>query len=680
MKVRFNIEYFTGWGQNLFLHCGEHRFPMKYDGEGTWSATVSANDSSQFKEYHYEVEYCGMFERREWGHHSIADIRTLPEENGTAIVRDYWFTIQRSAGVAVPVFSLRSRNSFGTGEFNDIIPLVDWAAATGQKVIQILPVNDTTMTGTWVDSYPYSANSIYALHPHFINLADAGVPEDEDYRKLQEELNALPAVDYERVGKEKDRLLRKAFKDRWPGVSRRKDFKEFMAGSSGWLLPYAAFRILTARYGTADFSKWEEYAQYSAEKTEALLKKEKQECNYHCFVQYHLHLQLKKARDYAHAHGVYLKGDLPIGISPDSTDAWTSPELFHLDSQAGAPPDAFAAKGQNWGLPTYNWEKMSEDGYAWWKERMKNMAGYFDLFRIDHILGFFRIWEIPRGASSGLLGHFSPALPYNAGYLRSCGFDLPDKADPVPASEDVLFIPDPHAEGYWHPRIAAQDTDAYRKLDGWHKKAFDSLYYDFFYHRHNTFWKESALRKLPELLSATEMLACGEDLGMIPDCVPEVMQHLHILSLEIQRMPKLQGEEFADVSRYPSQSVCSTSTHDMNPLRAWWTEDREKTERFFHEVLHGEGPAPDECEPDICTSIVRMHLDSPSLLAIFPLQDWLSTDGEMRQADAASERINDPAENPHYWRYRMHISLEELIAAEKFNHSIRTMIQDSGRL
>lgn len=681
MQVRFTIGYHTQWGENLFLHYGEgKKAAMQYLPDGIWTVTVECHDLSPFRSYYYEVEKYGCFERREWGTHSLRPADMDGAGNTRILdVKDSWRMMPRCAGTAIPVFSLRSRESFGIGEFNDLKLMVDWAVATGQKVIQILPVNDTTMTRTWTDSYPYSANSIYALHPQFIHLPDAGVPQDEEYTRLQKGLNALAAVDYEKVNAEKDRLLRKAFAATWRSVCSTKDYKEFFQASSHWLLPYAAFRILMEESGTADFTKWGEYAVFDQEKVDALLKKKKQERNYICFVQYHLHRQLLQAREYAHLKGVYLKGDLPIGISPTSADAWVSPELFHLDSQAGAPPDAFATKGQNWKLPTYNWERMAMDGYAWWKARMKNMEQYFDAFRIDHILGFFRIWEIPAGASSGLLGHFSPALPYSTDYLRSMGFDLPDSGPAVPESENVLFVADPRTSGYWHPRIAAQETDAYKALPQHMKDIYNRLYDDFFYHRHNEFWKNSAMKKLPELLASTGMQACGEDLGMIPACVPEVMRELFILSLEIQRMPKLSWETFANVQHYPYLSVCSISTHDMNPLRAWWKEDRTLTQRFWHEVLGENGEAPQECEPWICLKIAKMHLDCPSLMAIMLLQDWLSIDGKLRNPDPDAERINDPSDNPHYWRYRMHLYLEDLLKAADFNSGLRKMIESSFR-
>ena len=245
--------------------------------------------------------------------------------------------------------------------------------------------------------------------------------------------------------------------------------------------------------------------------------------------------------------------------------------------------------------------------------------------------------------------------------------------------DDVLFIEDPRRKGFFHPRIAAQSTYMYCTLAPQRRDTFDRLHDDFFYRRHNRFWQESALRKLPVLLSATRMLACGEDLGMIPDSVPETMRALQILSLEIQRMPKSLGEVFADPARYPYFSVCTTSTHDMNPLRAWWEENRELSERFYREVLSMEGDAPRTCEPWICRRIVDMHLRSPAMLAILPLQDWLATDAALRSPHADRERINIPAAPRYYWRYRMHLTLEELLRQEPFNATLREMIIAGGR-
>ena len=576
----------------------------------------------------------------------------------------------KGAGTAIPVFSLRTEDDFGVGEFYDLKKMVDWAAATGQSVLQLLPINDTTMLHTWEDSYPYNPNSTFALHPQFLHLPAVGVPEDEEYKALQADLNALEQIDYERVNNAKLDLLHKAFDKTFKKLSAKAAYKSFVEKNADWLLPYAAFCVLRDQFGTPDFNQWHGYATYNKKKVAVFCEEHKAEVDFWCFVQYHLDLQMTEVCKYAHSKGVVFKGDLPIGMSRTSVDAWIHPELFHMDSQAGAPPDAFSADGQNWGFPTYNWEKMAEDGFAWWKARFAKMAEYFDVFRIDHILGFFRIWEIPLWSKSGLNGYFNPALPYPAHELEGQGFDV---------KNTDLFIEDPRKTGHYHPKIGAKDTQSYGWLDAYRRGSFDRLYEDFFYRRNNEFWKEKAMQKLPALLDSTGMLACGEDLGMIPATVPQVMSDLRILSLEIQRMPKSVEETFAHPANYPYLSVCTTSTHDMNPIRAWWEEDRQVTDQFWQMILGNQGEAPYFCAPWICRQILDQHLWSPAMLTILPLQDWLSMDGALRRQDPNAERINVPANSRHYWRYRMHLTVEQLAAAKDFNETLSVMIAASGR-
>ena len=694
MILNVTIEYRTVWGEELKLRSGRFCYPMEYSDGGKWTASV---DTSEWAvgEYHYEVVKDGLLIRREWGSHHLdmlCDGKGSSNYSGTVLdIIDWWQDVPqrlpercrifregtgRKSGTAIPVFSLRSGDDFGTGEFLDLKKLADWAASTGQSVIQILPVNDTTMTRTWKDSYPYNANSSFALHPIYINLPAAGVAADNEYRKMQQELNSLAEVDYERVVREKERLLRQAFAETFSETEALDEYTDFISGNRDWLIPYAVYCVLRDMHGTSDFSQWGEYSVYSSRMAEEFIHKEKEAVDFHCFVQFHLNRQLCEASRYARSKGVILKGDIPIGISRTSVDAWLHPELFNLDSCTGAPPDAFSADGQNWGFPTYNWDRMEEDGFKWWKARLKKMSEYFDAFRIDHILGFFRIWEIPAG-SPGTLGHFSPALPYSTEELKAAGFS---PRRPRKGSDNVLFVEDSRRHGFWHPRISAYLTGAYKALDSGMKKKYDDLYEDFFYHRHNGFWKSAALKKLPELLASTRMTACGEDLGMIPACVPETMEELQILSLEVQRMPKAFGQTFGDTSSYPRLSVCTTSTHDMSPLRAWWKEDRKLTQKYYNEVLGYPGTAPDVCEPPVCRKIIEMHISSPSMLAILPLQDWLSMDGRIRCTDPDRERINVPSDPEHRWCYRMHISIEELCSCTGFNSTLRWMNEHYGRV
>ncbi len=689
----------------------------------------------------------------EYCNNRVLDVAT-PKTNSIVVLSGLRFcdsaTPWRGAGTAIPVFSIRTEEDFGVGDFVGIKKMVDWLSATGQCVLQILPINDTTMTNTWVDSYPYKANSTYALHPMYLNLQALGKLKDkakrEQFEKLAQELNALPQIDYERVNAGKIEYAKAIFAETGAKTLESKVYADFVEHNKLWLNNYAAFCLLRDKFNTPDFTQWGAFTKFDEKQVAKFCKENEDGINFIKFVQFNLDKQLKDSCKYAHEHGVVLKGDIPIGISRTSADAWVDPDLFNMDCQAGAPPDDFSVLGQNWGFPTYNWEKMAEDGFQWWKNRMVKMSEYFDLYRIDHILGFFRIWQIPLTAVHGLLGVFNPAMPFTPvemrnnydfwintdlqcnpyimdyflgdffgeytdevkeTYLESIGYgryklkeevntqqkvsdlfaqkEKNDKNQKIENAlcgllDEVLFIEDATQKGKYHPRISAQFTYVYRALNDYERWCFNRLYNDFYYHRHNDFWYGTAMQKLPALVNSTDMLVCGEDLGMIPDCVPAVMRELQILSLEIQRMPKDPKVEFGNPYIYPYLSVCTTSTHDMSGIRQWWEEDRTKTQHFFNNMLGQEGQAPYFAEPWICDIIVSQHLESPSMLTILPWQDWMSIDGQLRRENPAEERINVPAISKHYWRYRMHISMEQLLKETVLNKNIRDKVERTGRI
>ena len=618
MNITFKIKYETRWGESLALVLQDKKYPMEWGDGAIWSVTVKDCPAAALKDYTYVLMYDGLIVRTEWSHHSAKSAR---------VIEDAWIECPipgcpfprrhqaekfdrpgfRGVGTAIPVFSLRTADDFGIGEFRDLRPVVDWAAATGQCILQLLPVNDTTRKGEWADSYPYSPVSTFALHPLYIHLQDLGIKADAAFKKEQAALNALPELDYPRVFKAKMAWIRKAFEARGAKDMASAAYKKFVKENEAWL---------------------PEYAQFCA-------KRDKKEPEYYCWMQYHLDKQFCQEVDYARAKGVSLKGDLPIGVSADSAEAYWHPELFNLDSSTGAPPDYFSTDGQNWGFPTYNWEEMAKDDFAWWKARLRKMSRYFDAFRIDHILGFFRIWEIPVEYTSGMMGHFNPALPYSADEIYFMHLPI-----------DGLFHPDPRHPGMYQPLIAPASYN----LPQWQQERFGSLYNDFFYHRHDEFWRRNAERKLPELLGATGMLACGEDLGMVPDCVPGVMDHEKILSLRMRGMEQ-KGE-------WKYLSVCATSSHDMETLRMQCDHDPEPWEvrRMLWEFLA-----------------------SPSMLAIFPLQDWLALDKGLRCPDRNAERINEPADPHHHWRFRLHFDVRDLLHASEMNAAMEGLIKDSCR-
>ena len=609
-------------------------------------------------------------------------IVTLPEmELGDVVVYELsqaYFPLYpwKGAGTVIPVFSLRTEGSFGVGDFGDLKLMIDWCNKTKQRILQVLPINDTNMTRTWQDSYPYNSISIYALHPQYTDFRQLPAIKDEAKRAafetLRKELNELPQIDYERMFAAKMDYLREIYAQEGSKMLKSEAFKQFFEQNKEWLVPYAAFCHYRDLYGTATFQEWPDHHELPAKEREAMTKsttKLYKEVAFWYFVQYNLDQQMRAAHAYARQNRVILKGDIPIGISRDGVEAWVEPKYFNLNGQAGAPPDPFSADGQNWGFPTYNWDEMLKDGCSWWVRRFRKMAEYFDAYRIDHVLGFFRIWEIPVPYKSGLMGQFSPALGMSKEEIEAYGVQF----------NDGLFLVDHKRDDRWHPRIAVQYQEAYEKLDDWQKANFNRLYNDYFYRRNNQFWYTEAMKKLPKLTQATRMLVCAEDLGMVPDCVPWVMNELRILSLEIQSMPKDSSVRFGHLSRNPYRSVCTISTHDMPTLRQWWDEDEALTQDYFNSMLYRGGAAPHPLPGWLAKDIVSRHLTSPSMLCLLSFQDWISIDEGLRLPDANAERINIPANPRHYWRYRMHLNIEQLLAADDFNNEISTLIIQSGR-
>ncbi len=744
-----NQDFLGNWDVSKKVRLDDTKFPV-------WSIDINAEKIKLPLEYKYLIVDSKTDEVLAWGGGPNRLIDSLDKSALTIYTDEHFIrTIPswKGTGVAIPVFSLRSDEGFGIGEFNDLKKMVDWAKMTGQRMIQTLPINDTILYHTNYDSYPYNAVSVYALHPIYLHLETLGKLKDKKQRdyfaEKKAELNAKTFSDYQHVMNIKWEFFKAIYPQESSTIFESEDYKTFFNTNKEWLVPYAAFSYLRDLNGTPEFGKWKDFSKYN--KTDIELLSSPEQPHYHdiaiyYFLQYHLHKQLIDAHDYARKNGIAFKGDIPIGVSPRSVDAWVEPELFNTNVQAGAPPDDFSVTGQNWGFPTYNWEEMAKDGYQWWRKRFQKLAEYFDAYRIDHILGFFRIWEIPVDAVWGLTGSFHPALPFTQSELESKGlwwdenrflkpylkehvlysvfgkytdevmreyfltdgwqnfkfkpeFDTQSKIEAHFASLgynfgtkevmvrdglyalhcEVLFLRDLREPDKFHPRISMHSSATFRDLPENVRRLLDRIYVDYFYHRHTEFWKQEALKKLPALISATNMLVCGEDLGMVPDSVPDVMNSLEILSLEIQRMPKKPNAEFAMPADAPYRSVCTTSTHDMNPLRAWWEEDPALTQRFYNRALRLQGPAPATCENWIAEKIIEQHLESNAMWIILPWQDWMALDTKLCLEHPFAERINVPSNPRNFWCYRMHMTLEQLLNENEFNDRLKEMIEKSGR-
>jgi len=732
----------------------DHPLLLCNDEFPTWTGVIRLPADTEL-EYKY-----GLYDTVK---HKVTSIEQGPNRrlsthglDGDVRVNDLYFSFEdmywKGAGISIPVFSLRTEKSFGVGEFIDLIPLVNWAIEIGFRLIQTLPINDTSATGTALDSLPYSAISVYALHPLYLNveLLD-GFDETVDrrlYEARKKELNALAKYDYLSVLEAKLSYARAAFESEKHILFSSDDFAIFFEVNEEWLRPYALFCVLRDTYETPTFTQWGSDAIFDREKMLKMTSSSSdiyEHVLFYYYLQYYLDKQLFEVSEYARDRGLALKGDIPIGIYRDSVDAWTHPHLFDMGSQAGAPPDPFSKLGQNWGFPTYRWDVMKQDGYAWWQNRLRYLARYFDVFRIDHILGFFRIWQIPYSQMQGLIGYFNPAIPITLKELDELeiSFDRSRYCKPYVTTEllvevfgdefkdvcktffkkaqgglfafkkafdtqrkiyehfrkdgnkerlslqsglfsvmnEVLFIEDLTDANCFHPRIDFQNTNSFRSLSNEVKEKMEMLYFDYFYLRQEAFWAQQAREKLPALKSATDMQICGEDLGMIPACVPPVMREFALLSLEIQRMSKNPKTAFLHVDDIPYLSVCSTSTHDMAPIRAWWEEMESDTRQaFYAHELHLEGSAPDECTEELAKIIVQMHFAWPSMWAVIPIQDLLAMSANLRVDDPSMERINVPSASTGNWQYRLHLNIESLVEAQTFNQDLKEMLRKTSRL
>ncbi|KAJ4706736.1 4-alpha-glucanotransferase DPE2 [Melia azedarach] len=734
--------YVIGSTSNLGQWKIQNAFKLSYAGESIWEADCVM----QRGDFPIKYKYC------KYGKTGNISLETGP--NRTLSIdfsnnqRRYIFLSDgmmrempwRGAGVAIPMFSVRSEADLGVGEFLDLKLLVDWAVESGFHLVQLLPINDTSVHGMWWDSYPYSSLSVFALHPLYMRVQalSQSMPED------------IKDVDYEATLATKLAIAKKLFNLEKDLILNSSAFQKFFSENEHWLKPYAAFCFLRDFFETSDHSQWGRFSHYSEDKLQKLISKDSLHYDvirFHYYLQFHLHSQLSEAAEYARKKGVVLKGDLPIGVDRNSVDTWVYPNLFRMNTSTGAPPDYFDKNGQNWGFPTYNWEEMSKDNYAWWCARLTQMSKYFTAYRIDHILGFFRIWELPDHAMTGLLGKFRPSIPLSqeeleregiwdfdrltrpyirqedlqeklgsswtyiaanflhefqkgcyefnedcntekkiAAKLKSCAMksmllESEDKIrrDLFDLLKTVVLIRDREDPKKFYPRFNIEDTPSFKDLDDHSKNVLKRLYYDYYFHRQENLWRENAMKTLPALLNSSDMMACGEDLGLIPSCVHPVMQDLGLIGLRIQRMPSEPGLEFGIPSQYSYMTVCAPSCHDCSTLRAWWEEDEERRRRYFKNVVGSDALPPSQCVPEVTYFVLRQHVESPSMWAIFPLQDLLALKEDYTTRPATEETINDPTNPKHYWRYRVHVTLESLQKDKELKTTIKDLICGSGR-
>lgn len=619
-------------------------------------------------------------------------------------------------GVAVPVSALRTDLDTGVGEFADLAELGAWAQEAGLSVIQILPVNDT---GSFPS--PYSALSAIALHPIYIRISDlpeAKPPHLQELAELKSSFDGLVRVDYPGVLAGKLELLRKIYDDALNDGHELAGLDDWIAANS-WVRPYGVFSTVREKYDKRAWPEWDEHSNPSDQDVDRLWD-ELPDARFFAWVQWRLEGQLRHAAEACRKRGVALKGDLPILMEEDSCDVWYRRDIFRTELRAGAPPDFFSALGQNWGFPAYDWDQIEKTDFSWWRARLEQADKFYQAFRIDHVLGFFRLWVIPSTNSSGLIGYFEPSASITEEDLRAIGLaehrvvwlaephiygsvlrdEFGEAADGLIqtffaqiGNEDLyLFAPAVDGERYIEEHcdddaIRGRLLDLYRDrallkrkegiyapawnyntcsrfptLSDEEQRAFDNLVAakrD----QSEALWAEQGRRLLSGLTGELSMLACAEDLGVIPRAVPETLSSLGILGLRVPRWAKAygtEGEPFLDPREYPYLTVCAPSVHDTSTIRGWYYEDRPAALAFARSIGLELDPES-EYDTAVAERFISALAETNSALLVFQIQDFLALDDSLITPDPADERINVPGTyNDQNWTYRLPVTIGEL--------------------
>ena len=660
-------------------------------------------------------------------------------------------TIQHPVtGMAIPVGALRTSESCGIGEFLDLEPMADFCKKSSIDLIQLLPVNDT---GT--ESSPYSALSAFALHPVYIRLQ--AIPEaasfDKDIAELRAKYDSLPRFRYREIRDEKLEMLHRIFDINEKNIVNSPELSAWIQ-ENPWIAEYAVFMNLKRRNFDASWKTWDKMRTPTHAEIQDRWNSpnRRSEHLFFAWLQMRLDQQFSRAVAYCGKQGIAVKGDIPIMMNEDSCDAWANPEFFRDDLRAGSPPDGPNPLGQNWGFPIYNWENLKADGYSWWKQRLAHSARYYSAYRIDHILGFFRIWAIPYGEGSGFLGWTCPHAPVTAAELAERGFTgdrlrwicephVPTRTieavnnydylgthgilnklmnrigneelwlfkSEIHHENDICNVPMPDAvraelvkawrnrmmlvtgrddkgKALYSPVWTFRESTAWQSLGGDEKNSLEELFREKS-RQNEILWKNQAEELLGTLTSSVNMLACAEDLGTIPESVPEVLGKLGILGLKVIRWERhwdRQGQPFKNIAEYPGLSVATSSVHDSSTLRGWWEQENGAQDFLACWNPEQAGCPPGSTDlfrtrysPEVAAFVLRTMAGTSSSVLVIPMQDFLSLSKDYYAANPTDERINVPGSVSSFnWTYRLPETVENLIKNKKLVSAITDVLTE----
>lgn len=575
---------------------------------------------------------------------------------------------QKRAGVSIPLSSIVTQHSLDCGDIYSLQVLSKWTRSCGLSIIQILPLNDSGFGKS-----PYSSISAYAMDPLYISLYLLDL--DKESKKIERGLK----FDLNSTRQKKLAILKKHFLSIF-NSHLTNQIKEFTK-QYPFFRTYSCFKILYEKNYGKLWTEWQFGSVHSIQIEDQIETENQTEYFFQAWIQMILCKQLRETKSVLEQDGIFLMGDMPILTSINSADVWSKRHLFNRNLSAGAPPDQFSYDGQNWGFPVIEWTMMKKENYSWWRERVQYLEKFFDLYRIDHVLGMYRIWSVPLNAKSARYGYFYP----QKGLSKEDFLSVKLEPDEFVQKEILYEFAFNQYVFCWDfaslPNFMSLDEDIKNQLITLSAKnsSFDE-----------SIWKENGETILNFLSKESKMLACAEDLGAVPDFIKDSIKQNEIIGLDIIRWTRNYHSEKANfilAEDYRRLSVASLSVHDTSVALAWWNEIDSNTKEQFLELI-GLKEEESKDKVKLLEKMMEFALSVNSIFSIHLLHDYLFDpqynqykDRKLCILDNPEEhRINTPGTQEEFnWDYRFPFVLEELLDNEKLCARIKKMIKQNSR-
>jgi len=598
----------------------------------------------------------------------------------STFAKDKWRKVgtQKRAGFLVPLFSVHSKSSLGIGDFHDLKLLVDLSKKCGNSIIQLLPINELG-----AGFCPYDAVSSFALEPAFVSFEF--FPGDER-RLIKEEADEIrqvlpagkPHINY-RIKEEKSHLLFDVFSRK--NDSGDRGLATFKKENAYWIEDFALFKALKELHNGLPWFQWEEkYKNRDKSSLERFTNIHREKIDFHIWVQWQAFKQLKEVKDYAAKKGILVKGDLPILVSRDSADVWSHPEFFKLDFAAGAPPDMYCAKGQRWGMPTYDWGRIAEDNFKYLKEKLRYAENFYDILRVDHVVGLFRIWSIPYNEpqeNQGLNGFFDPREEEKWGeHGRGLLSAMLENTSMLLCAEDLGVIPKVCTDTLKEFGIPGNDVQ--RWVKDWSVKHDFLLPQEYrqvsatMLSTHDTTnwqaWWQYEAGTIDEALFIRKCNDRSIDYTIVRDRLFDLDRSFH------GRLRWLDTIKSVDLL----VSILGRRREEVGDFIDLYLNTFQEKEKLW-KILGMKGRMQEEASRELTEKILKFNLDSGSIFSIQLITDWLGL-ADILKGDPYQYRINFPGTtSPKNWSVAIPIPLEDLMK-HRVVEKIRKMVTESGRI